>query len=833
MQPFDIVQGAQSPASRRVFVIGAFDSRITFYSQQVRALELIYALRHQAILQDTHRVAVVGAGAAGLSAAASIALLSTARVDLFERSDEVLPLQRASQLRHLDPHIYAWPAIGSDDPAAELPILDWTAGPAATVRQDVKLEFENVVALFPQRIRVNLRHEVTDSGLAGGKPQLTFRRDPHAGEAGNGPDLRVSAQATFDLVILAFGFGLEPAHTPAGVTVSYWSDASVPVSEFQGRAAPRFLISGNGDGGLIDLVAAASADFDHAGMIQQIANQAGMDAIFERLETIDKQAQAAFDAGNGFDFTAAYDASIRDDLDQLGLFELVTNRLRPGVRLTLQTLGPEAFTIQTARLNRLAAYLVLRACETKAQTEFTHVHGNDLAPTAAPVPQPYPAPLWFQCGGTTFGVDAAIIRHGPDRSGARLPFTELLGDYATTHNAWLKLHGEAVRIPAISPAAREALVIAAQQAGLPLPLYQQRQLQLQRPRRIRVQPDGSGLRWSGDLASAAIGDLWAPPTPPVNIYVPSPPDQLGGVAGAIVRFALHSGRATLIAGPGDWRAFIDPLTTGSAHAEHLPPPAIEAGAPAGATQNVEQSGSDNLSLVLHGALNAWVLNAANQTLGDFIGTGRDPGQTIGFPAAPDLRVRMGEIWAGWHAQLAATPELLDRFLRLMVCAEDRDEGLDEARVLIGPRKLPSIIRGIAAALAVASAWPDTLPHDARPGNLSRMPGGGQQKCGHVCGAERIAREPTAIAAATFMWRTHFVILSQLTTPITIAEQAEVGIGEIGQAQPGLDETTGAGGLFLTLDAAFRAAAGTGLADLTALLNAAETDYFQRLAAAAA
>ena len=64
-----------------------------------------------------------------------------------------------------------------------------------------------------------------------------------------------------------------------------------------------------------------------------------------------------------------------------------------------------------------------------------------------------------------------------------------------------------------------------------------------------------------------------------------------------------------------------------------------------------------------------------------------------------------------------------------------------------------------------------------------------------------------------MWRTHFVILSQLTTPITIAEQAEVGIGEIGRAQPGLDETTGAGGLFLTLDAAFRAAAGTGLAPM--------------------
>jgi hypothetical protein len=429
LQPYDIVQGAQSPAHPRVFVIGAFDSRITFYSQQVRALGLVHALRDQAILQDGQRVAVVGAGAAGVSASAAVALLSTATVDLYERAGEILPLQRAARRRRLDPHIYTWPAIGSDDAAAELPILDWTAGPAEEVRRDVKLEFEVLEAARPNRIRVHLRHEVTGSRVAGADLQLDFRRDPGLGETGDGADNRVSRQATFDLVLLAFGFGLEARQSiPGAPSASYWSDAGVPVAEFEGRAAPRFLISGNGDGGLIDLVAAASDHFDHAGMIRQIVGQPGIESLFDRLDAIDARAQAASDAGHGFNFPAAYDAEIRGELEALGLFDLVANRLRPGVRLTLQTLRPEAFTIETATLNRLAAYLVMRACEAGGQTDFTHVHGTDLALTAPPASPPYEAEFWFRCGGHTFGVDAPIIRHGPGRAAAREPFEPLLGD---------------------------------------------------------------------------------------------------------------------------------------------------------------------------------------------------------------------------------------------------------------------------------------------------------------------------------------------------------------------------------------------------------------------
>lgn len=123
LEPFDIIAGARSPAHSKVFVIGAFDSRITFYSQQVRALSLVHALRDQGILYDGLRVAVIGGGAAGITAAAAAALAADVTVDLYERADDVLPLQSATRSRRLDTHIYGWPLRANCAKAAGLHVV--------------------------------------------------------------------------------------------------------------------------------------------------------------------------------------------------------------------------------------------------------------------------------------------------------------------------------------------------------------------------------------------------------------------------------------------------------------------------------------------------------------------------------------------------------------------------------------------------------------------------------------------------------------------------------------------------------------------------------------
>lgn len=120
----DILDGSAVRDRPNLFVIGSFDRRITFFSQQVRALSLIHALKELGYLHSNPRIAVVGGGAAGVTATAAAALVTRSQVVLFEAADALMPLQVATNLRRLDPHVYDWPAHDTTDPIADLPILD-------------------------------------------------------------------------------------------------------------------------------------------------------------------------------------------------------------------------------------------------------------------------------------------------------------------------------------------------------------------------------------------------------------------------------------------------------------------------------------------------------------------------------------------------------------------------------------------------------------------------------------------------------------------------------------------------------------------------------------
>jgi hypothetical protein len=120
LTPFDVIEGSCVPGRPGLYVVGCYDSRITFYSQQVRALELAYALPHQDLLPANARIAVVGGGAAGLTLAAALTLTADVTTVLFERADALLPLQRGATRRRIDPHIYDWPKDDADHESAGL-----------------------------------------------------------------------------------------------------------------------------------------------------------------------------------------------------------------------------------------------------------------------------------------------------------------------------------------------------------------------------------------------------------------------------------------------------------------------------------------------------------------------------------------------------------------------------------------------------------------------------------------------------------------------------------------------------------------------------------------
>ncbi|WP_421931849.1 ABC-three component system protein [Phenylobacterium sp.] len=831
LRPSDILAGAVTPGSSSVFVVGAYDSRITFYSQQVRALELVHALHEQGRLASNPKCAVIGGGAAGVTAAAALALVSQGPVDLYESNPEMLALQSASTRRRLDPHIYDWPSLHTSDPVAGLPILDWKTGTAQSVRNDVFMEFNMLALALGGRPARLTRHAVQGIAVNARTLDLSFERDAHADDLPQDikPNHRIDDTASYDIVVLAFGFGLEPP-VAAGISMpSYWLDGGVPGPDIQGKATPRFLVSGNGDGGLIDLVAAGTANFDHQGMIDQIIHQPGIDRVRAALLEIDREANALAVAGQGFDFMSAYDTRIMPALQQIGLPARVGQRLRPGVQLILQTLDPEPLSVGSAILNRLAAYLVIRACDANAITNFQHVNGPALAPIGAPAAPPYPALHWFECGGQVIGADSAIIRHGTARIAVRTPFENLLQDFDVRHRKWRAKYADALMVPQLSADARALFGRAARRQQIPSARWAARDEEAHAPLRIGLETEGPNLVWSGDVATTDVGQIWtSSQARAVELYCPPFPGELGPAAAAAFRLALHSSRFTMFGNVGEWEAYAVQRSSGSPHARHLTPPILRAGAPQGIAHSRELMTTSNLATALHQALDAWLLAALDGRIIGFTTDGADPGSVVTVPMAGDVLTRMAGVWAVWRGQFQASPELLNRFLRLMLCARDDEAARDEAQILLGPKKLDSITRAVVVCLAIASGWTELGPVADPPGNLTLARATGAPWSGHACGADLIDREPLQLAAARYMWRTEFVVLPMIDTPLEAMLRADVALADVGAEQPSLSEAEHATSIMLSTDPAFRLAARTSLAALAAHLAQAEVSYFTRL-----
>ncbi len=819
--PQDIVDGAAVRGRPNLFVIGCFDRRITFYSQQVRALSLVHALKELGYFNASSRIAVIGGGAAGTTAAAAVALVSNANVILFETAGELLSLQSSTERRWLDPHIYDWPAHDTVDPIANLPILDWESGTCRSVREDVLVGFGDISVRLGQRLQRRTRHQVLGLTLAADGYDLRFV-DLDSPAPGDGSTER------FNMVLLAVGFGLEPREPVENIqSASYWSDAGVPVAEFEGRLTPRFFISGAGDGGLIDLVAAGATNFDHAGMIAMISQHPGIAELSPTLAGIDVRARTADAAGNRFDFLSAYDDELLAQLTAIGLVAAVAGQLRPGVRLTLQTQQAEMFEVSTSTLNRLAAYLTIKACEADAQRTFRHLQCSAVTRVGVPVPAPEPAAdFWLDCAGETVAADAVIVRRGPGRALVRGPFDDHLISYADTHREWLTRHGDATLVPKLSGHARTLFLQAARDAQIPLAPRVQRQMAQQLPISVQLRRDANQVRWSGAIPANQLVRAWSADQA-FEIILPDGPELLGPASGAILRVACHSRTSRLHAAPALWSQHVRALTVDSQHAEGIAMPMIVGGNPGGAAQDPITIASDILARQIHRALDSWLLEQLHASLTPFFASNADPGRSIGLTIAPDLRAAMSEIWAQWHAAFGDDAALLSHFLRLMICAVDDDENRDAGQVLVGPTKWKEIVRGTAVALAIAAAWQTTSPKGAGPGNLVRSRTGESDWAGHGCAADLINGSDMSLCAANYMWQTQFVILIVKTT-IEVARRAERPFAQVETEQPALSETNGSGPVIMSINREFAEAVTAGISALRALLAAIETRHFEAL-----
>ena len=806
----DIIEGAKVSNRTNFYVLGCYDKRITFYSQQVRALSLVYALHELGFLKNDPRIAVIGAGAAGLTVAAAIA--AQGRVVLFETARELLPLQSGATRRKLDPHIYDWPSAYAADPIANLPILDWEAGPARIVRGDVVVEFEDIAARMGGRLEKRTGHQVKQIRPVDKTYEVVYDRLDNA--PGGGPQQDLSDR--FDMIFLAIGYGLEPNETIPGLNnTSYWSDAGVPSPEFAARPSPRFFISGNGDGGLIDLVAAASRDFDHSAMIRLITAHPGIGEITNDLVQIDIRARNALAGGMPFNIYDTYEAEIRDRIEENGLVREVVRRLRPGIQLTLQTDRIEVFNVNTSILNRIAAFATIKACQNTDQCSFTHVPRQNVT-RVNPVEGAADQPTYIlDCDGVRVEADEVIIRRGPKRGEIRQPFLDILDDYENTHDRWLERHANDTIIPVLSPGARAFFQNRAQVQEIPLSRRLGRQAIQNLPITFQLRANGNDILWSGALSKENISEPWDN-NRTYEVILPDSPEALGHVAGAILRLACHARHVTLYAEPARWNDYARRLSINSQHAAGMSAPRILAEQVGGAAQNQQSILATRLSRQLHSIFDTWILNHLHQHLEEFLRTGNDPAHQIGLIIAPEIRQMMTETWREWHVAFEDDTNLLNRYLRLMVCAIEDDDDPDVAQVLVGPNKLKSIILGTAVSLAIASSWRATVPKNIGPGNLRRQQIGAPEESGHICAADMLNSKKMSMLAGSYMWQTNFVILT-VEGLIELAERAEKPFAETDSQQPSFTETIGSGPVLMWISPEFSNALERGVAALATML----------------
>lgn len=819
LSPDQIIDGCEAPSQEGVYVVGCYDTRITLYSQQVRALLLAHALHERQYLPANKRIAVIGGGAAGMTVAAALALQGDVVVHLFERERELMPLQGTSVSRRLDPHIYEWPKLDAERPRAELPILDWRSEPAASVRRDLLVSWSEIESRTGDRLRTHRGHDVTAVEPRGRHFDIRFVREGAGGHS-------ESASQTVDLVVLAIGFGLEAGQPIRNtVTESYWSEAGVPGAALINSMQPRFFVSGNGDGGLIDFVAAASANFDHWAFVRRVTGYPDVRSLADELLAIDHEARAAASGGSGFDFIGEYDRRIGPRAEAIGLVDEVERLLRPGVQLTFQTREAELLTIRTAALNRLAAYLVIRACQRPGSRAFRHVVCDDVTVLTPPIG--HDAAYLLGCGATQVKADRVIARRGPLQEVVRAPFASLLAGFGSAHDAWLAGLDPADAVPVLSEEARRHFRRLAHDVALPPPQYLQAETRDFLPLRARVDLAEGTARWTGDLPIKDAAEIWDTSDRTLIIHSDCLPADLGPLAHALTRLAMHSDRCSLAVDAARWRRFLTRITVNSIHADELALPRIRDGNADVSVMNGELLATAALAEKLNAAMDLWVLKRMDAHITPYVLRGVDEGSVAQLRAAPELRQVMAETWAVWRDAFRGDPSILSRYLRLAICSSDDEEGAAEAAALVGPRKLKSLIRATAAALVIAAGWRVLAPSGQAPGNLLQADGVANRS-GHACAAAMIGGMPTALAAARHMWTTHFVVLPMENGSVRAAALAARPFNASDQSVPSLRESEESAAVILTLDEAFMAAAASGAQAVVDLLAQTEEAHFEQL-----
>jgi hypothetical protein len=373
----------------RLHSLGTFHPQVNVLSQQIRALEGIYRLNEgvwNAPLSE-RTLLVVGAGFGGMTAAVAAARLGW-QVTVLEHRHAPFHLQQGCHTRWLYPYIREWPRQQAHQEEADLPVMPWTAGPASQVARQFSKRYEAAVRESTQPIATH--YSVPTISITTYADHCLVEWPP-------------ACRADPRHVLLAVGFGVEGT-IPGIALSSYWRNDALAQAKLDGTSTERHhvVISGTGDGGLMDAVRVRLGEFDDLEMARSIERISGdaWPVLQRQLVELEQRAWAASwtDAGK----TLAYGyAQLHIPGDLVGWLQ---GRLRKDTRVTLVHRDDQWQTRNAQALNRFLTHLL----QLHDQPNFTIVRGT----AQWGVVQPSFASLYFEDQDATIQGNAITIRHG-------------------------------------------------------------------------------------------------------------------------------------------------------------------------------------------------------------------------------------------------------------------------------------------------------------------------------------------------------------------------------------------------------------------------------------
>lgn len=256
------------------YLIGVFEPTITFYKQQVRTINIFYALLKEKEIKKGDKIAVLGGGIAGLTFA-SLAIKCGIYVHHYEQNSNFLHMQLGCDSRIIHPNVFDWP-ISELQSNSDLPVLSWDYGTADYVCRQVLAEFNKIKLQHITYYDERLRSTIVSISNSGTSNAVTYTQLYNSQQK--------SQQVEFyKTVIVATGYGVEKG-VPGGATTSYWRNDKLSQSVL--TADNKIPISGTGDGAFSDLLRAKIVNSNILDLFKTLSDDKIYYKILPKLEKI-------------------------------------------------------------------------------------------------------------------------------------------------------------------------------------------------------------------------------------------------------------------------------------------------------------------------------------------------------------------------------------------------------------------------------------------------------------------------------------------------------------------------------------------------------------------